>query len=391
MGFGEQMKRARVLRGLTQRQVVGRLAELSYSLTCAGLSKYERGGSTPRANLLVLLAQVYRVPADYFLESSASLAIEWRAYRKQSKVPARQLNAIRARAEEQAIGFVELHRAMYPGEAPSFPDPVTVTDGESAESAARYLREQWALPPRSVDSLAELVEEKGGIVVEAKVEGARLDGVSGWADGCYPLVVVSDETTDDRRRFNLAHELGHLIMRCPDVDQRTEERLAHRFASAFIVPRELALRELGDKRRIVLDRELMLLKLKHGLSMQAWLFRARDLGIVSESQFRSAWMRFSARGWRRQEPVEFKGQERPVRLKQMLLRALAEKIIAPDRAERLLPGITRAAFGEDEGLPVDYVDSRDVIRLPGAERERILSRAAEGARAYYETLEDAES
>ena len=73
---------------------------------------------------------------------------------------------------------------------------------------------------------------------------------------------------------SLAHELGHLVMDCRGVKSKEEEKLAHRFAAAFIVPAAVARRELGPRRRSLNLAELALLKGKHGLSMQGWARRA---------------------------------------------------------------------------------------------------------------------
>jgi len=72
-----------------------------------------------------------------------------------------------------------------------------------------------------------------------------------------------------------------------------------------------------------------MLKQKHGLSMQAWLFRAANLGIIEQAHARSLFAKMSARGWRRKEPVDFKGEERPRKLQQLTVRALAEGLLSP--------------------------------------------------------------
>ncbi|PXF55416.1 MAG: hypothetical protein C4B58_15095 [Deltaproteobacteria bacterium] len=63
---------------------------------------------------------------------------------------------------------------------------------------------------------------------------------------------------------------------------KEQESLANRFAAAFIVPPAVARQELGEHRRSLSFQELGILKRKHGLSMQAWMRRAFDLGIINE-------------------------------------------------------------------------------------------------------------
>ena len=115
--------------------------------------------------------------------------------------------------------------------------------------------------------------------------------------------------------------------------------------------------ELGAHRRSLHPYELHLLKHKYGLSMQAWIYRARDLGILSESAAAELWRQFSRRGWRRQEPGDQIPPEEPARMKRLILRALTEDVISESRAAELL-GMPLAQFWRQEanqhdGFPTD--------------------------------------
>ena len=93
----------------------------------------------------------------------------------------------------------------------------------------------------------------------------------------------------------------------------------------LLIPQNRIKGELGAKRRQLGLREMALLKTKYGISMQALLRRCRDLNIITESAYRNIFRYFSSMGWRKQEPVQYKGNEKPEKLKQMLLRTLAEQ------------------------------------------------------------------
>ena len=159
----------------------------------------------------------------------------------------------------------------------------------------------------------------------------------------------------DRQRLNLSHELGHLILEAVgDVDL---EKAAYRFAGAFLVPEQVARYELGDNRYSLDLRELHLLKHKYGLSMQAWIYRARDLAIISERCAANLFKEFSKRGWRRYEPGKAVPPEETGRLKRLVLRALAEDLISESRAAELL-AVSLKQFHEEEvqeyaGVPAD--------------------------------------
>jgi hypothetical protein len=158
-----------------------------------------------------------------------------------------------------------------------------------------------------------------------------------------------------------------------DADDATEEKLAHRFAAAFLVTAATARRELGTQRRHLDFRELAAMKKKHGLSMQAWIFRAADLSIIEQPHARTLFMEMSSRGWRRVEPVQFEGAERPQKMHQLAIRALAEGLLTHVQAERICPGVTRDV---DDRQPIGALDARSLLRMPKNERDRLMRQAA---------------
>ncbi len=373
--IGNRIRQARIAVGMTQAEVVAALATLGLRLTKGGLSKYERGGSTPKPTVLRGLGRVLGVESSFFLEGPNN-RVQWLAFRKMARMGKKRQERIKALAEAQLEIFLTLQRALEPAHEVRSPPRIPVATPEDAEAAAETLRDHWRLGDQPIESVAATIEDGGGVVVEAGDEDDFFDGLSGWANETVPVAVVSSAVSDDRRRFSLAHELGHLVMEVDDaVEHRAVEKLAHRFAAAFLVTAATARRELGTRRRHLDFRELALLKQKHGLSMQAWIFRAGDLGIIEQAHVRTLFANLSARGWRRREPVEFKGQERPRKLRQLTVRALAEGMLSAARAERICPGVTQEVE-ELPTQPVGAMSARSLLQLPAAEREQLLEQAA---------------
>jgi Zn-dependent peptidase ImmA (M78 family) len=114
------------------------------------------------------------------------------------------------------------------------------------------------------------------------------------------------------------------------------EKAAYRFAGAFLVPEDAARSELGQNRHTLDFFELHLLKHKYGLSMQGWVYRAKDLRIISEAAAKRLFMHFRKMGWHRREPGDQLDPEKPERMKRLLMRALAEDMISRTRASELL-------------------------------------------------------
>ena len=148
-----------------------------------------------------------------------------------------------------------------------------------------------------------------------------------------PVIVTKGELSGDRQRFNLGHELGHLIL---DIQgDRKPEQAANRFVGAFLVPAATARFELGANRTDLNINELHMLKHKYGLSMQAWIYRAKDLSIISENTAARLFQQFRVNDWHRQEPGKPYPSETPMRMERLIYRALAEDLISRSRAQEL--------------------------------------------------------
>jgi Zn-dependent peptidase ImmA (M78 family) len=203
---------------------------------------------------------------------------------------------------------------------------------EDAEKASEDLRAEWDLGTDPIENLTNLLEDKG--IKIGIIKGiTKFDALFTEYDG-YSIIVMKEDLPRVRQRFSLAHELGHCLLKAGvDTDP---EKLMHRFAGAFLVPREKVIFELGEKRRSVAIKELFLLKKKYGLSMGAWLFRAKDLGIITQADFVEKRKIFSSKGWNKKEPGDEEKGELPILMNSILLKAHAEGIISTPKAAELL-------------------------------------------------------
>ena len=120
------------------------------------------------------------------------------------------------------------------------------------------------------------------------------------------------------------------------AEELDEERACNRFAGAFLFPRPAVFFTLGTHRTSIEMKELSLLKSEFGLSMAGILYRALDLGIISEA-YRTRYARlFSMKGWRRVEPGPAYPSEEAQLFQHWVLRALAEDCIGESKAAELL-------------------------------------------------------
>jgi len=213
------------------------------------------------------------------------------------------------------------------------PDQCMIRKMNDVEVLAGALRKLWVLGVDPIENLTEALEDHGVKVV--MLEGEReFDGLSCWANEKIPVILVKKGLPGDRQRSSLAHELGHLIMKVsPNVD---EEKAAFRFSGAFLVPEGVVYQELGKQRHTIDLGELVMLKKKYGMSMQQWIYRAKDLSIFSESRAADLFRSFRAKGWYRKEPGYEVPSEKPERFNRLLLQAVTEGLVSPVRAAEMV-------------------------------------------------------
>lgn len=302
---GERLRSLRELVGRVQAEVAEQAG-----ITPSALSQAERGVSTPTAGTLIRLADVLEVPVEAFTRRpgpSSELNPQFRHLRRTAQ-----------RERRRALRFVEATAAMLKALANrvqlpmpfSFvhalsPDAAIAAVGDEIETIATQTRTALGVDGRSpieVD-LVELLENHGIVVVRDPETDEDIDAYSAVVDD-HPIVVLDggSESVWDRDNFNLAHELGHLVMHRGTEHRpgtRSVEQQAHRFAGAFLAPKASIALEVPDGLEW---RAYLELKIRWGLSMAALVHRAHDLGIMSDELYGRAMRQRSAYGWRRVEP-----------------------------------------------------------------------------------------
>jgi Zn-dependent peptidase ImmA (M78 family) len=337
--ISQRLKIARAASGLSMRDLQARIGN---RVTAQAIGKYERDEDMPSSGVLSALASALRVSEDYLLGTDEMVldGVEFRkkeiaSKREEAYVEGQTLHLLeRYLALEDALGLpsVEWDR---PREA-----PYPITEVADAENAARALRTHWGLGIDPILSLAELLEEHGIKILTAEL--SDIDGLTARVrrkgGDSIPVVVVKENTWSERKRFTLAHELGHMVM---DVRSGADaEKAAHRFAGAFLMPAEALWREIGKHRTMISMGEFLRLKALFGASFQAITYRCLDLGIIGGAVFRRLFQVFNERGWRK-PPYEEPGAipyevERPRRMERLCFRALAEGLIGESKAAEIL-------------------------------------------------------
>lgn len=337
--IGHRLKIARAASGLSLRDLEAAIENL---VTAQAIGKYERDEDMPSSPVLSALADALHVTDDYLL-SPAELALDGVEFRKHAMTSKRE----EAFVEGQTLHLLERYLALEDvlslasvvwNKPPEAPYPIK--EIADAEQAARTIRLHWKLGIDPLPNLSELLEEQGIKVLSVSltdIDGltARVKRKNGEP---VPVIVVKESAWAERKRFTLAHELGHMVM---DIAVGVDvEKTAHRFASAFLMPAEALWREIGKSRTMISLGELLELKQLLGASLQAIAYRCKDLGILQDSGYRRLFKIFNQQGWRK-EPFEEPGamdpsKEQPQRMTRLCFRALTERLISESKAAEIL-------------------------------------------------------
>ncbi|MGH8615015.1 MAG: helix-turn-helix domain-containing protein [Gammaproteobacteria bacterium] len=336
--LGRRLLLARKAAGLSLRDLEVKIDKI---VSAQALSKYERDEMMPGSGVLAAIARALGVSESYLLgQNDLTLeSIEFRKNRitsrkEEASVKASVLSAVEPYLEiEDFVGAASAawsrpQGASFPARAPA-----------DAEAAAGRLRAAWNLGIDPIPNLAEFLEERGIKVIPLPL-GESISGLMCHArrskGGDVPVIVVNKNDTGERQRFTLAHELGHLILDVPE--SINEEKIAHRFAGAFLMPAETLWQEVGKQRSSLSISELFKLKALFKVSVQAITYRLKDLQIIGDRLFKTLFDDFEKKGWRK-PPYDEPGKispERPDRFRRLCFRAVAEGAVSESKAAELL-------------------------------------------------------
>lgn len=321
MGLGEAIATARRARGLTQGSLADQLG-----ITQAALSRYENDLRTPTDDVLDEIAATLGVVPELLSRADrmeGALAVGAHMRRRATAKPTvwrrleAQLNLHRLHAQ-RLFDELDLRTELtIPWLDPFEYEPT---------AAARLLRMQWRMPSGPVRDLAGWMEAAGCLIIDTDFETRRVDGLSQWT-GPHPIVMLNVAAPTDRRRLTLAHELGHLCLHSQGVPDDVEAD-ATTFAAEFLMPAETIRPHL---RNLTVGR-LRDLKRLWGVSMQALIERAHDLGTITRRERTNFYKRFSSLGWRTREPLSDElARERP-RLAEEIGKALLDRGLSKSEA-----------------------------------------------------------
>lgn len=329
--FAKRLKSARIRANLSQDNLVDKIDHI---VSKNAISRYEKGVMQPDSKVLIALAKALDVKTDYFFREF-NVTIENIEFRKKSKLGIKKVNSIKEKVIDSIERYLEVEQFLHVNS--SFENPIkniSINSKDDIEEAVNLLLSEWHLGYNALPNVIELLEDKHIKVIEIDAP-LEFDGFSGWADGKFPIIVLNQNYGLERKRFTALHELGHLVMKInAGLDHKQMEQMCHQFAGAMLLPRETFEMEFGGKRSGISLNELISIKESYGISIQAIMARAKDLGFVSET-FYKRFRIYISKNRKEKGLGNYIGKESSSRFKQLVFRAASEEVISMSKAANL--------------------------------------------------------
>jgi Zn-dependent peptidase ImmA (M78 family)/DNA-binding XRE family transcriptional regulator len=267
----------RLSRAYTQKDLASLLPHINQS----NLSKIEKGQLNVTDETLIKIAEALNYPISFFYQDELKTPFSNIYFRKRTTIPQKALDKIFAdvkiilKSIDNLLNDVELTEySKY-----SF----DITNGWTPEAAAIRLRELFKIPSGPIKNLVKALEDEGIIVYFYDCPEEKFDGLTAYTDRGYPVIFVNKNMPNDRIRYTLCHELGHLVLHIPcDVEPwRNVEDEANLFAAEFLMPS----RDCSYDLQSLSFNNLAVLKAYWGVSKAAIIRRGKTLNLISEATY----------------------------------------------------------------------------------------------------------
>jgi len=302
--FGDNLRIARLMSGISLQELGDRVGT-----TRQYLSQLETTDKKPAPDLIEALSYELGVSPEFLGKQIGNTVKDEEChFRKLSSVPMYSIRECTARmtlvhrvvdALDQRLDLPKV----------DFPELGPITSSRDAAIAAQDCRKYWGLGKGPIVSVARLIEYAGGVITSLGSISEKVDALSVHRE--RPIIVLNNTKNSPRLRFDLAHELGHMVMhKGVESGCRETEAQADQFASYFLLPQDALLSSYQPSTRINWQ-AIRQIKVQWGISMRAVIFRLRQSNIITPSQYRTANITLSKKGARSEELDERVIREKP--------------------------------------------------------------------------------
>lgn len=305
---GERLKTARIYRGLKAEELAEKLGVKRQTI-----SMYENQKLTnPDIEKIHDMSLILNFPMNFFLEENTgdiniapstyfrSLLTTNKKYRQEQEIKISIISRIYAFINDY-IEFPVLNlpnRNLY----------------NSPSEAAIVLRNYWKLANEPIENIIYICEQNGILVTSYETSTTAIDAfsknISIHDEKRFIIAYSKNKTAATRIHFDIAHELGHIMLHnwnddlesVSNEEFRKREMEANAFASEFLLPEERFKSDVG----IYADnlKYYEVLKKKWKVSISAMLMRSKNLELIDYDSYQFLMRKMQKLGIRKEEPLD---------------------------------------------------------------------------------------
>ncbi|WP_449463555.1 spr1629 family repressor/antitoxin [Streptococcus suis] len=289
---GDILKQLRLLYGMTRKELATKL-----DITEQAVWQFEKNETSPKTSVRLKMTRLFGVRSDYFSQmvstsnfdmTSIAFRNEAENTRKATDIQEAYLNTL-----DSLLVYLESMVTIPNQKIVDLVEFISLKeqDNASLEEIALFARDFLGISNDNSDLLYQL--EKSGIYIFERNMTNNEDAYSIWSNTNRPFIILGIRKTAVRRNFDLAHELGHLLLhRNIDFSALSREEFlekeseANNFASYFLLPEEEFYKDMINLvgKRVSNPDNYIELKRKYSVSIQALEYRAFKLGLITPSQ-----------------------------------------------------------------------------------------------------------
>lgn len=309
---GHILEKMRLLNGLSRSELAEKL-----QVSEQAIWQFENNQTSPKMKHLMTLSYLFHVSIDYFNEEEQlpQFDLSQIAFRNADleTKKAIRIQSIYLEKLNQMIDYLEQfveipHQTIY---ELCHQTNQLFQEGVALHDIAMMARDVLEIAPDNSNLLYHL--EKSGIYISERLINGRADAYSAWSKRGRPFIILGVGKSSVRRNFDLAHELGHLLLHqrvdfeelsTTELDEK--EREANQFASYFLLPEKPFLHDFQALvgTRISNPDQYVLLKQKYNVSIQALEYRAYKLGLLTPQQNAYFYRQISKKDYKVVEPLD---------------------------------------------------------------------------------------
>ena len=374
MFFGEKLQSVRELNGLSRKELADKL-----NLSEQAIWQYENQYTVPKFEVANELKKIFNVKAQFFYTEPFITNIsdvETIAYRAEDREARKK-----TKMETTFIDFNSYFLNKFESKLNLPTTTLSLLRDESIHLYNMNLETNDRL--HQIERIAENAREKldvktnsellyklelSGIYILEKNMGPSIDAYSTWTNQEKPFIILGNKKKSAvRRNFDLAHELGHLLLHYKiDMDSLTKdehkkiEKEANDFASFFLLPKEQFLKDFLTISKKSNPESYLDMKMDYMVSIAALEYRAYKMGLLTFEENRYFYATLNRKDYKKNEPLdEDIPIIRPGKVRSLLDLILKNRLISLDDLFNdyyIDRSFLESLFGFEDGFLSKYSD-----------------------------------